>query len=107
MGSGANGGEVLSAVGRNPARARSAEAELRIWFCLHCQARRHHRVEGERLFCFLCGTLCGSYFPTQKIIPGNGSAKLLRPARRQRLPSSRKAKATTRLATAQLKISPA
>ncbi len=107
MGSGANGVEVLPTVGRNPARAWSAGAELRIWFCLHCQARRHHRVAGERLFCFLCGTLCGSYFPTQEIIPGNGSAKLLRPARRRRRPSRRETKATTRLATAQLKRSPA
>jgi hypothetical protein len=107
MGSGANGVEVLSTVGRNPARARSAGAELRIWFCLHCQARRHHRVAGERLFCFLCGTLCGSYFLTQEIIPGNGSAKLLRPARRWRRSSRRKVKATARLTTAQFKRSPA
>jgi len=107
MGSGANGVEVLPTVGRNPARAWSAGAELRIWFCLHCQARRHHRVAGERLFCFLCGTLCGSYFPTQEIIPGNGSAKLLRPARRRRRPSRRKVKPIARLATAQFKRSPA
>ncbi len=107
MGSGANGVEVLPAVGRNPARARNAGAELRLWFCLHCQARRHHRVEGERLFCFLCGTLCGSDFPIQKIIPGNGSAKLLRKVRRRRRPSRRKVKATARLATARFKRSPA
>ena len=107
MGSGANGVEVLPAVERHPARARNAGAELRIWFCLHCQARRHHRVEGERLFCFLCKTLCGSYFPIQEIIPGNGSAKLLRPARRRRRPSRQKVKATARLATAQFKRSPA
>ena len=105
MGSGANGVEVLSTVGRNPARARSAGAELRIWFCLHCQARRHHRVEGERLFCFLCGTLCGSYFAAQEIIPGNGSTRFPRPARRRRRPSRRKAKATTRLATTRFKRS--
>ncbi len=107
MGLGANGVEVLPTVGRNPARARSAEAELRIWFCLHCQARRHHRVEGERLFCFLCGTLCGSYFPTQEIIPGNGSAGLFRKVRPRRRQSRRKAKVTTRLATARFKRSPA
>ena len=107
MGSGANGVEVLPTVGRNPARARSAGAELRIWFCLHCQARRHHRVAGERLFCFLCGTLCGSYFLTQEIIPVNGSTGFPRPARRQRRPSRRKVKAIARLATAQVKRSPA
>ena len=107
MGSGANGVEVLPTVGRNPARARNAGAELRIWFCLHCQARRYHKIEGEALFCSLCGTLCGSYFPIQKIIPGNGSAKLLRPARRRRRPSRQKVKATARLATVQFKRSQA
>ncbi len=107
MGSGANGVEVLPTGGRDPARARSAGAELRIWFCLHCQARRHHRVEGERLFCFLCETLCGSYFPIQKTIPGNGSAGLLHKVRRRRRPSRRKVKAAARLATAQFKRSPA